>query len=372
MRLRKGIERRMETKKWKLNRKKAGEAVLFWGIMFLTFYTLLRGQNLGEIVQAVKHMSVPYLVAAAGLALFFVCAEGSMIWYLLHAMQAADGAGKSGSKGSSLFRCIQYSFLGFFYSGITPSATGGQPVQLYYMNKDGNKGADSTVVLMTVAVLYKLVLVWIGCGLLIFCGSPLHLALENYFPLYLVGLLLNIVVIAVVLAAMLFPRWMVRAASWFEKKMICIGFWKESETRMEKVREFTGNYKRAVDWLKGQPGKLLVLIAVTFLQRCSVFLLTYMVYRGFGESGTSVWEVMILQASVYIAVDMLPLPGAQGITEFMYRSVFASVFSQSYLIPSMLVSRGLNFYFLLVVSLLVVVWNKAAAVQNRSLGSTER
>ena len=81
---------------------------------------------------------------------------------------------------------------------------------------------------------------------------------------------------------------------------------------------------------------------------------------------------MILQASVYIAVDMLPLPGAQGITEFMYRSVFASVFSQSYLIPSMLVSRGLNFYFLLVVSLLVVVWNKAAAVQNRSLGSTER
>lgn len=161
---------------------------------------------------------------------------------------------------------------------------------------------------MTVAVLYKLVLVWIGVGLLIFCGRPLHLALKHYFPLYLVGLLLNIVVIAVVLAAMLFPRWMVRAASWFENKMICIGFWKESETRMEKVREFTGNYKRAVDWLKGQPGKLLVLIAVTFLQRCSVFLLTYMVYRGFGESGASVWEVMILQASVYIAVDMLPLP----------------------------------------------------------------
>ena len=69
----------METKKWKLNRKKAGEAVFFLGIMFLTFYTLLRGQNLGEIVQAVKHVSVPYLVAAAGLALFFVCAEGSMI-----------------------------------------------------------------------------------------------------------------------------------------------------------------------------------------------------------------------------------------------------------------------------------------------------
>ena len=60
-------------------------------------------------------------------------------------------AQKEGYKASTLPRCIQYSFIGFFYSGITPSATGGQPVQLYYMNKDGNRGSDSTVVLMTVA-----------------------------------------------------------------------------------------------------------------------------------------------------------------------------------------------------------------------------
>lgn len=77
-----------------------------------------------------------------------------MIWYLLQAMKA-----NRRKEGSSLIRCIQYSFIGFFYSGITPSATGGQPVQLYYMSKDGNRGSDSTVVLMTVAVVYKFVLV---------------------------------------------------------------------------------------------------------------------------------------------------------------------------------------------------------------------
>ena len=60
-------------------KKKILQTVLFLGIMFLTFYMLLHGQNLSEIYQAVKNMSVPYLIAAAGLALFFVCAEGSMI-----------------------------------------------------------------------------------------------------------------------------------------------------------------------------------------------------------------------------------------------------------------------------------------------------
>ena len=68
-------------------KKKILQTVLFLGIMFLTFYTLLHGQNLSEIYQAVKNMSVPYLIAAAGLALFFVCAEGSMIWYLFTSMR---------------------------------------------------------------------------------------------------------------------------------------------------------------------------------------------------------------------------------------------------------------------------------------------
>ena len=122
--------------------------------------------------------------------------------------------------------------------------------------------------------------------------------------------------------------------AWVEKQFIRLDIWKANPQRMDKVQTFTGNYRNAVDWLKQHPGKLIVVIAVTFLQRCSVFLLTYMVYLGLGQA-------------VYIAVDMLPLPGAQGITELMYRSVFAPVFSKGSLIPSMLISRGLNFYFLL-------------------------
>ncbi len=41
----------------------------------------------------------------------------------------------------------------------------------YYMNKDGNKGSDSTIVLMTVAVIYKIVLVVLGVGMLLFAAA---------------------------------------------------------------------------------------------------------------------------------------------------------------------------------------------------------
>ena len=170
-------------------KKRILEVTIFLLVMFLTFYTLFSGKNLGEIANAVSKMSVGYLVPAAALAIFFVCAEGYMIWYLLQAMKA-----NRRKEGSSLIRCIQYSFIGFFYSGITPSATGGQPVQLYYMSKDGNRGSDSTVVLMTVAVVYKFVLVILGAAILLFWYRPLYSELGKFFPLYLFGLLLNVMV----------------------------------------------------------------------------------------------------------------------------------------------------------------------------------
>lgn len=335
-------------------KKRVLQIAVFLLIMFLTFYALFSGRDLTEIRRALCTMSPGYFIPAVGLAVFFVCAEGFLIWYLLRSMKAQ----KKGGKASSLTRCIQYSFIGFFYSGITPSATGGQPVQLYYMNKDGNRGSDSTVVLMTVAVAYKFVLVILGIGILLFWFSPLYDELGRYFPLYLLGLSLNVILVVLILGVMLFPRVILYLALMVEGLFIRLRIWKPSDKREEKLNEFIENYQQAVSWLKEHKKSLIVVILVTFLQRCSVFVLTYMVYLGFGLHGTGAMRVMCLQAAVYIAVDMLPVPGSQGITELMYQAVFMNVFTGTYLIPSMMVSRGINFYFLLLVSLGVVLVNR--------------
>lgn len=92
-----------------------------------------------------------------------------------------------------------------------------------------------------------------------------------------------------------------------------------------------------------------VVLAGTFLQRFTVFVLTYVVYRGLGLSGTSLLDIVCVQASVYIAVDMLPVPGAQGITEAMYACVFGSIFRGHYLAASMCITRGVSFYAVMVI-----------------------
>ncbi len=93
--------------------------------------------------------------------------------------------------------------------------------------------------------------------------------------------------------------------------------------------------------------------AFTFVQRFSVFFLTWLIYKGMGLSGHSMMAVIMIQATVYIAVDMLPLPGAQGITELMYKTVYSIIFPGAFLTASMCVTRSINFYLLLIVSALI-------------------
>lgn len=324
-----------------MNKKKVHEMIVNWGIfaviMALTFWSVFRGQNFGEIVSAVSQMSGVYLAASVFLAAFFVAGEGCMIWYLL----------KRIGERTTLLRCISYSYIGFFFSGITPSATGGQPMQLYYMRRDGNSLSAASVVLMTVAIIYKFVLVLIGIGILLFWSKPLKDHLQAYYALYFLGLFLNIALVVILLMVMFSQRTIWACFYQIEKIMVRFRLWRRTEARREKVEQFLSSYQQTVAFLRSHIRMIGITIAGTFLQRFSVFVLTYTVYRGLGLTGSAMPDVVLLQAAVYIAVDMLPVPGAQGITEAMYRSVFRDIFAGKYLVVSVCITRGISFYLMM-------------------------
>ncbi len=314
---------------------------IFSIIMALTFWSIFRNQDISEIGDAIQKMPKQYMIATIGLAIFFVSLEGCMIWYLL------KGIGEH----TTIFRCISYSFIGFFFSGITPSATGGQPMQLYYMKRDGNTLSSASVVLMTVAVIYKFVLVLIGVGIVLFWNISLKKYLEGYYGLYFLGLFLNTALVLILLLVM-FSQGVIRVCFYkIEQFLIWIRVWKKTEKRKEKVEKFLLDYQGTVKFLQEHKKLITITILVTFLQRFSVFFLPYIVYLGLGLSGTAMLDVVLLQASVYIAVDMLPIPGSQGITEAMYQSIFKNIFSGPTLVISTCITRGINFYFMMLLGL---------------------
>lgn len=327
------------------SRKNQLSYLFFILLAVLAIYAVFQDNDMAMVTASLKKMKVSYLLAAVAAALIFTMMEGIMIWYLLHALQ-----GKA-----KFMDCIRYSFVGFLYSGITPSATGGQPMQLYHMKRDGNDLSASTVVLMTVALVYKLVLVLMGIAMVCFGFPVLKDNLGSYLNLFYLGMFLNTALVAVLLIVMVFPgfaRYLVLA---IENLLIRVRILKKSEYRTDKIERFIQSYQNAVRFLLQNKMQVAVVMAATFGQRCLVFILPYIVYCGFGLDGASALEILMIQMSIYLAVDMLPLPGAQGITELMYRRAFRDIFTAEFVIPSMCVTRGISFYFLLFFSMAVCV-----------------
>jgi len=325
------------------SRKNQLSYLFFILLAVLAFYAVFQDNDITMVAAFLKKMKLSYLLAAAAEALVFTMMEGVMIWYLLHALQ-----GKA-----KFMDCIRYSFVGFLYSGITPSATGGQPMQLYHMKRDGNGLSASTVVLMTVALVYKLVLVLMGIAMVLFGFPVLKENLGNYLQLFYLGMFLNTALVAVLLIVMVFPRFARYLIFVIEGLLVKAGILKKSEYRTDKIERFIQSYQNAVHFLLQNKKQVAVVTAATFVQRCLVFILPYIVYCGFGLDGASALEILMIQMSIYLAVDMLPLPGAQGITELMYRRAFRDIFTAEFVIPSMCVSRGISFYFLLFFSMAV-------------------
>lgn len=334
----------MDTKKKK---RLMVQIIFFLLIMAGTFWFVFRDEELTEVFAAMRRMSVGHLLLAVAIALFFVSAEGIMMWYVLRSI---DGK-------SSLVSCISCSFIGFLFCGVTPSASGGQPMQLYYLKKDGNSWSFASVVLMLLALMYKLVLVLVGIGILVFWNEPLRGYLgRGYYWLFCFGLLLNLGLVAVLLMVMLTPsviRLLIGKAEWLAVRLHLM---KRAGSRQARLNHFMSNYGYALDYLKTHKGSLAFVLAGTLLQRAAVFALTYVVYRGMGMHEEGPLTVMCLQAAVYIAVDMLPVPGAQGITEAMYRRAFASIFTAGSVTASMCISRGISFYLMMLVGMGVTLW----------------
>ena len=113
-------------------------------------------------------------------------------------------------------------------------------------------------------------------------------------------------------------------------------------------------YRETAAYLKDHKRVIFHVILITFAQRMALFAVTWMVYLAFGMSGTSMWDVVLLQAVISVSVDMLPLPGGMGISESLFLKIFAPVFG-SVLLPAMVLSRGLGYYSQLLISALFTV-----------------
>lgn len=299
---------------------------------------IMRGLSPSTLWETVRNTRFNWLLSGFGLMLLYVALEGLCMYFALRVMK----------ESVSLKASLRYAFVGFYFSGITPSASGGQPVQVYCMGKDGINGSCAALCLLLISGVYQM-------GMLLYGGTVLLLQRGFLIPasqpikwLLALGAGWNLLLVTGILFLMFST-----GAAHKVVQLVFTGwercFGKKPELR-QRLQQWMEDYRRGAVYIRQHWGTVIFLMGITVLRLTILYAMPWFVARAFGLSGTTAIQLIGLSAILTLAVSSLPLPGAAGASESVSALLFGMVFSSGLLAPAVLLMRGLSFYGVLCVS----------------------
>ena len=334
---------------------------LFVLLAAATAWLILREYRLDEILAACSRARPAWLLAAVlMMGLFFLC----------EAVNLGRGLELSGSRPGKR-RLLFYALTGFFFSSITPSASGGQPMQLYYMHRDGISASRGVLALMTELASFQTAAVLLAAGGagLYFChgtaglsggmGLPSGMGLTGGMGLsdstgfsgcsgivwlFLAGVGLNLLILTGLLL-ILFSR---RAVKCFLAAAFRLP--RLSAAQRRKLLGSAAAWRRAAAALRKSPKTAVKLVSTSMVQLCGFCSVPWLIARSLSVEGLSLPLTAGTQAMLYVSVSSLPLPGAVGVTEGGFSVLFQGLFPSALLGCAMILSRLASFYVPLVIS----------------------
>ncbi len=333
----------MEDRKVRKIKKMIRNFILFIILIILTFYIILKDQDVTQIFSLVKNAKYQYIVIAVICMCIYVIGEAINIRRTLKML----------NEKITFISSIKYALIGFFFSGITPAASGGQPMQIYYMHKEKITIANSTLALLINLSSTQIVTISIGLISIIFNYKYLNNALVI---LFILGIALNASALALLLIA-IFSKKMLRKLINFVIKIMKKLKIKNIEEKQQRLESEISKYHDSSDYIKNNKLVILKTIITTYIQFIAFYSVSYWVYRSFGLSGQNIVQITTIQSLLYATVSAIPSPGAVGVSEGGFLAIFASILPENMINSVMLLTRGVSFYLLIFVSMIITIIN---------------
>ena len=208
-------------------------------------------------------------------------------------------------------------FVGTFFSGITPSATGGQFAQAYILKKQGIKISDGASLLWADFIVYQTTMM-VYVTVLFLLKFAYYSAQSAWFNLILLGYLINLAVIAALYTMALFPKVYVRLSAVVVNLLAKIHLVKDREKTLEgwnlQLASFTSEIKKLT-----KDKKLIVKASLINVLRMTLqFSLPFFIALMLGIS--------LLPSQLFMmANSFIPIPGASGGTEVVFTLMFTGM-----------------------------------------------
>lgn len=262
------------------------------------------------------------------------------------------------SKKKRPFLCYKMNATGKYYDCITPMSTGGQPFQVFYLNKHGIDAGTSISIPIARYVIFQIAWTITSLFATIYAGKLGDTgALVSVASI--VGFLLNFLMVVGV--------WLLSVSKRIGKVLVVKGI--KLLKKMKIVKSYEKVYDKVMDTVNGFQSTMkvytknfksfVVMILLAFVQFIANYAMPFFIYLMLG--GVPTFEIFlkfwIFSVLVDLASGFIPLPGGTGMSEIGFIAVFTGVFPEGTVFWGLLLWRFMNYYIYLVQGLMILIYD---------------
>ncbi len=327
--------------------KKILNFAFIFGTLAVVLLVGLNGQEMTGAVDALRSIGPQWIV----LCVLGWC--GYMLFDSLSLYHFLRCQGYSIPIRSSLFVTIQ----GMYYANITPGASGGQPMQVYYMKKRGVPIGIGTSALTVKLFAFQFMLAVLGTILWIAYKDYIALQLGGNMWILVVGYMYNVIVVAFTVMMATSKRLVRFFVMLVIKAGAKLRLIKNPTATKAKWEDVIDTFHSSVMMITRRPMDLVVQLLLATVQLLSLMAVTFFIYHAFRLTGASYGQITALGIMLYTSAAYTPLPGASGAQEGVFALYFSQVFPDGIRLMALLLWRFFTYYFTLIVGAIVSVAN---------------
>jgi len=333
----------MEDKKKNNVKKMIRNTSFFVILIILTYYFIFRKIDRQGLQDALSNTNLLFIIIAIIFASMNIICESINHYRNLKLL----------NEKTNFKKCFKYGIVGFFFSAITPAATGGQPVQIYYMHKDNISYTHATIAILVQSFAYLTTMIILGIiGYIINYQYISSLGFIEYF--FFIGVLANGFITIISLIAM-FSEELSNKLLNFIYKIIHKFNENKANSFKEKLSLQLREYHDSAKFLLSNKSVLLKTFLTTTVQLVSYHSVAYFVFLALGVHNLSYLKITFLQSVLYLSVSILPLPGTVGVNETGFSILYNPIISKAIVDSAMLLTRGISFYLIVIITGIILM-----------------
>lgn len=320
-----------------------------------------------EVFGYLAGSKISYILIALGIILLYYLVEGLILMVLARMYK------RNYPYYKGFFNCM----IGTFFSGITPSNSGGQFVQAYTFSKQGVRVSNAASILLMHFIVHQVVSVLFSAFVLIFKFEELRAYTQTIdifgfkfeiLALSVIGFSIN----AIIIFGLFFAAFSKRLHHFITTTGVNIMYKLHlTKDKDQKALELSTKFETFRIELKRlfQNAQILIITVILFLIKMVLYnLVPYFIGLALGAGFHSTNDINNVIDCVSMSLfsttitSMVPIPGASGGAELAFKMLFENLFvaSGNKINAIILVWRAITYYFGLILGLIIFVTYREA------------